>query len=161
MPGSRKAGTGVFAKSDNSAQQRLLLLGTSGATMLSKQPSKQFEDCSGALCVSPGTVNCKSVAQAASSGRQPYQAESKPNLWLFLPAGDTRPVPALDELAQGTDVFILQNMGPIEDLDALSYESKLLIEVCGTCVCMRHNVHAACDCVTHGVCHTWWTMCCM
>jgi ribonuclease BN (tRNA processing enzyme) len=48
----------------------------------------------------------------------------------FSSTGDTRPVPALDELAKGTDVFILQNMGPIEDLDALSYESKLLIKVC-------------------------------
>lgn len=36
-------------------------------------------------------------------------------------------------LAKGTDVFILQNMGPIEDLEALSYESKLLIQVCGAC----------------------------
>lgn len=39
-------------------------------------------------------------------------------------------MPELDELAKGTDVFILQNMGPIEDLDGLSYESKLLIKVC-------------------------------
>jgi hypothetical protein len=44
-------------------------------------------------------------------------------------AGDTRPTPTLDALAKGTDVFILQNMGPIKDLDALSYESKLLIQV--------------------------------
>lgn len=44
-------------------------------------------------------------------------------------AGDTRPVETLDELAKGTDVFILQNMGPIEDFDALSYQSKLLIQV--------------------------------
>jgi hypothetical protein len=40
-------------------------------------------------------------------------------------------VETLDELARGSDVFILQNMGPIEDLEALSYESKLLIEVIG------------------------------
>lgn len=44
-------------------------------------------------------------------------------------AGDTRPVENLDELAKGTDVFILQNMGPIKDFDALSYQSKLLIQV--------------------------------
>lgn len=37
----------------------------------------------------------------------------------------------LDDIAKGTDVFILQNMGPIEDLNTLSYESKLLIKVSG------------------------------
>lgn len=47
--------------------------------------------------------------------------------------GDTRPVPALNELSAGTDVLILQNMGPIEDLAALSYESQLLINVSGPC----------------------------
>lgn len=46
----------------------------------------------------------------------------------FTYSGDTRPVETLDVLAKGTDVFILQNMGPIEDLEALSYESKLLIQ---------------------------------
>lgn len=51
------------------------------------------------------------------------------NVHMHMHAGDTRPTPSLDALAKGTDVFILQNMGPIRDLDALSYESKLLIQV--------------------------------
>jgi hypothetical protein len=47
--------------------------------------------------------------------------------------GDTRPTPTLDALAKGTDVFILQNMGPIKDLAKLSPESQLLINVGGHC----------------------------
>lgn len=70
--------------------------------------------------------------------------------------GDTRPTPTLDALAKGTDVFILQNMGPIKDLAKLSPESQLLINVGGqppggralhcrtnhTAYCYLSNCHA-------------------
>ncbi|WIA34413.1 hypothetical protein OEZ86_012748 [Tetradesmus obliquus] len=45
----------------------------------------------------------------------------------FTYSGDTRPTDTLAQLAAGSDVFIMQNMGPIEDLARLSFESQLLI----------------------------------
>jgi hypothetical protein len=50
--------------------------------------------------------------------------------WLLpWPAGDTRPTETLSQLAAGSDVFVMQNMGPIKDLGSLSFESQLLINV--------------------------------
>jgi hypothetical protein len=46
-----------------------------------------------------------------------------------LATGDTRPTETLSQLAAGSDVFIMQNMGPIEDLGSLSFESQLLVNV--------------------------------
>ncbi|KAF6254071.1 Metallo-hydrolase/oxidoreductase [Scenedesmus sp. NREL 46B-D3] len=45
----------------------------------------------------------------------------------FTYSGDTRPTDTLSQLAKGSNVFIMQNMGPIEDLAGLSFESQLLI----------------------------------
>ena len=45
------------------------------------------------------------------------------------PLGDTRPSAALEELAHRTDLLLLQNMGPIEDLASLPFASQFLINV--------------------------------
>ncbi|KAK9811899.1 hypothetical protein WJX72_012114 [[Myrmecia] bisecta] len=45
----------------------------------------------------------------------------------FTYSGDTTPIPTLNDLARGSDLLILQNMGPIKDFAALSYESQLLL----------------------------------
>ena len=54
---------------------------------------------------------------------------SKHNL---ICAGDTRPTPTLTSLANnghGTDVLLLQNMGPILDFSALPHNSQYLLNV--------------------------------
>ncbi len=62
-------------------------------------------------------------------------------------AGDTRPTKTLVDLAKDTDVLVLQNMGPIADVSALSFQSQLLINVsaCGLRTCWWHatSVNAA------------------
>ena len=44
-------------------------------------------------------------------------------------AGDTTVTDSLRDLARGSDLLILQNMGPIADFGALSYESQYLLNV--------------------------------
>ena len=44
-------------------------------------------------------------------------------------AGDTTVTASLRDLARDSDLFILQNMGPIADFEALSYESQFLLNV--------------------------------
>ena len=53
---------------------------------------------------------------------------------LSLPAlsclsGDTRLSTNLEELAERTDLLLLQNMGPIVDLGSLPFASQYLINV--------------------------------
>ena len=47
----------------------------------------------------------------------------------FSCAGDTTVTDSLRELARDSDLLILQNMGPIADFEALSYESQFLLNV--------------------------------
>ena len=52
---------------------------------------------------------------------------------------------SLRELARGSDLLILQNMGPIVDFGALTYESQLLLNVRGPCIMLP----ASCFCLLH------------
>lgn len=49
---------------------------------------------------------------------------------VALIAGDTTVTDSLRELARDSALLILQNMGPIADFSALSYESQFLLNVC-------------------------------
>ncbi|KIY95387.1 ribonuclease Z [Monoraphidium neglectum] len=71
------------------------------------------------------TIRSTPVSHYNTSGPVAYRLDFQGISFTY--SGDTRPVPELTNLAKGTDVLILQNMGPIEDLAALSYESQLLI----------------------------------
>lgn len=59
-------------------------------------------------------------------------ASLKLNCCLLQCSGDTRPTQTLTDLAKlhgGTDVLLLQNMGPILDFQALPYTSQYLLNV--------------------------------
>ena len=49
-----------------------------------------------------------------------------------LTAGDSIPTKTLVELARGSDVFIEGIIGPLPDLDVLSWQSRFLINVRST-----------------------------
>lgn len=66
-----------------------------------------------------------------------------PTAWLLPCPGDTRPTDTLSQLAKGSNVFIMQNMGPIEDLAGLSFESQLLINVSAA---EEYDVRLECVC---------------